>query len=324
MNYTFPMNKTELLLNSGFSLLWQCLELSSDSRLARDNQKSLDTITRLLHRDSQDIATEFRRIAHALVAPKIGPPSFTQAPPETILYSVCDRNSMSVPEPKPKSARRQLQAIASRFSSLTKSHQPRAEDVPRRATVPTVGQSLLRPYHRASSQLSLSSTRSLPLFSITSPPTTRTFMDLVPCTVNLDYLPLGETTSPLSSYPSRKQVVASPNIDWSQDLQCMDSSKPRVYDGLLNGVLQGQISQSRLELDVSALTDSHDWHDQEWPVSAIDLSTKGLAPQSALSTSQESMTSGGEEFSGCGSNHGSISSSSLKGITMPTPNRTAR
>ncbi|ERF76908.1 hypothetical protein EPUS_02619 [Endocarpon pusillum Z07020] len=77
---------------------------------------------------------------------------------------------------------------------------------------------------------------------------------------------------------------------------------------------------------VSTLTNPHDWLDQEWPVGAIDLPTKGLASQSVLSTSQESMTSGGEDFSGCGSNDGSSSPEqtdvldvgrrSLKGIPM--------
>ena len=170
--------------------------------MAKDTQKSLSTITRPLLRDLPDIAIEFRRIAHALIAAKIGSPYFTQSPPQMIPHFVCDHNLMLTPESKPKSARRQLQAIASRFSSLTKS---RAEEAPRRATVPTVGPSFLRANHRASSQLSLSSTRSLPVFSITSPPTTRSFMDLPPSTVNLDYLPLGEITSPAASYPSERK-----------------------------------------------------------------------------------------------------------------------
>lgn len=265
MNYTFPVNKTELLLNSGFSLLWQCLELSQDSRLARDSQKSLDIITTLLLRDSPDIAIEFRRITYALVAPKIGSPSFTQSPPQIIPHFVCDHNLMLTPEPKPKSAHRQLQVIASRFSSLTKSHQPRAEEASRRATVPTGGRSFLRPHHRASSQLSLSSTRSLPVFSITSPPTTRTFLDLPPSTVNLDYLPLGDITSPAASYAFQKQVVASSNREWPGNFEGMDSSNSHVYDGMLNGVLQDQISRSRLDLDVSTLTNPHNWLDQSGP-----------------------------------------------------------
>ena len=127
--------------------------------------------------------------------------------------------------------------------------------------------------------------------------------------------------------------MASFNSEWPRNFGGMDSSNSHVYDGLLNGVLQDQISQSRLELDVSALRNPYNWLDQEWPVSAIDLPTKGLASQSVWSTSQESMTSGGEEFSGFGSNDDSSSSRqidlldvgrrNLKGITMPTHDKAA-
>ncbi len=328
MNYTFPLNKTELLVSSGFSLLWQCFELSQESKLARDNQNSLKALTNLLMHDSLSIATEFQEIARALVATEISSPSSTQSPHAMMPNFVSDRSAMPAPESKPRSARRQLQAIASRFSSLTKPHQPRAEDAPRRATVPGVDPSYRNPHHRTSSQLSLSSTRSLPVFSINSPPTTRTFKDLPPSTVNLDYLPLGHNPLPAYPNPPGKEALASPDLDWSQNLEDMDNSTPNMFDGLYNGVFQDQISQSRLELAVTALPNPQDWLDQKWPVSAIDLSAKGPAPKSVLSTSEESITSGGEEFSGCGSHSGSTSSGqvdnlnlgskTLRGITMPT------
>jgi hypothetical protein len=328
MNYTFPINKTELLLSSGFSLLWQCFELSQDSKLAKDNHKTLRALITLLMGDTLSIATDFQRVAHALVATNTSSESPSQSPTQVMPTFVSDRNAMPAPDSKPKSARRQLQAIASRFSSLTKPHQPRSEDAPRRATVPTVDPSYLSPNHRSSSQLSLTSTRSLPVFSINSPLTTRTLMDLTPPIVNLDYLPLGE--EPLSAYsnPPRKEVVARPGFDWAQSLDNMDSSNSNMYDGLFNGLFQDQISQSRLQLDVTTLNNPQDWLDQEWPVSAIDMSGKGPAPQSVLSASEGSITSGSETFSGCGSHQGSTSSGqvdpldtgskSFKGIAMPT------
>jgi hypothetical protein len=327
MNYTFLMSKTELLLSSGFSLLWQCFELSQDSKLAQDNQKSLKALTTVLMGDSLSIAVEFQGIARAFMTPILSSPPSIASPSQLRTNFVCDRSAMPAPGPGPKSARRQLQAIASRFSSLAKPHQPRTEDVPRRATVPGVSPNYLSSHHRTSSQLSLSSTRSLPVFSINSPPTTRTFMDLPPSTVNLDYFPLGEDYFPGHSNPARKEALASFNVDWSPSQEGMDTLTPNMFDGLYNG-LQDQISQSCLDLDVSTLTNPQDWLNQEWPVSAIDLSAKGPVPQSLLSASGESITSGGEEFSGCGSNDGSTSSAlmdhhdtggkTFPGITMPT------
>jgi hypothetical protein len=158
-------------------------------------------------------------------------------------------------------------------------------------------------------------------------------MDLSASTMNLDYLPLGGDPSPTYPNPPRKEVVTSPDIDWAQNLEGMDSSDTKLYDGLYNGFCQDQITQSRLDLDLTSLANPQDWLDQEWPVRAIDLSGKGPTPQSVLSASGDSITSAGEEFSGCGSNNGSTSSAQadrsdtgskiFRGITMPVVNEDA-
>jgi hypothetical protein len=320
IHYAFLMNRTELLLASGFSLLWHYMELSQDSKLARDNQKSLSTFTCLLRQNAPSIAAEFQLVAHSLVVAE------TPSPQQTMLETMCDRNSMPAPDLKPKLARRQLQAIASRFSSLTKPYQSRTEETPRRATVTTVDPFSLGSHHRTSSQLSLFSTRSLPASSITSPPLTRTFLEQPPSTVNLDYLSLDENSQPADLNPRKESV--GPSVDWSQYFQDMDLQSPILYDGPYNSLLQDQISQSRLELDVASLSNPPGWLDHEWQVSNIDLPTKGAAAQSVLSASEESITSGGDEFSACDSNndssfsgqveHRDIGSVTFRGIAMPT------
>lgn len=330
MNYAFPMNKTELLLAAGFSLLWQCSELSQDSKLAKDNQKSLDAVTELLMRDSPSVANEFQRVACAFVPTQVLPPSLIRSPPQTILNLVSDRNSaqspshmipnfvsdrssMAPPSSKPKSARRQLRAIASRLSSLTKPHQPRAEDTARRATVPRDGASYQRPDDASSSQLSISSSRSLPVFSIRSPPPTHAFMDLPASAVNLDYLPLG--ADPLPTYPNlpRKDAVACPDVPSAPNIKGMGSSNPATYEGLYNGIFQEQILQARLDLDVGSLTNPSGWVEQQWPVCASSFSGNGAAPKSVLSVSEGSTTSAGVELGGGGggSNNGSTASRSM-------------
>ena len=307
MNYAFPISRTELLLSSGFSLLWQCLELSQDSKLAKDNHKSLKAIVNLLRRDSQSMASDFQRMAHALFATSTPSATSPQFPGHEILNFVLDRSSMPAPQSRPQSARRQLQAIASRFS-FVKPHQPRPEDARRRASVPRVDPSYVSSRQRTSSQFSLSSTDSLPLFSINSPPTAQTFMDLPSSTVNLDYLALGEDQSPTVPNLPREEDVGSPGPSRVKDLEDMDSLNPDMCGGLYNGVLQNQISQSRLDLDVTALTNPQGWLDQEWPVSALDTPAKAPVPGSLLSTSEGSIKSVGEDFNGCYSHKGSTSS----------------
>jgi hypothetical protein len=88
-----------------------------------------------------------------------------------------------------------------------------------------------------------------------------------------------------------------------------DNSSANTYGGLHNDVYQEQTSQRGLELEVNTLADPQERLDEEWCISAIDLSAKASAPQSVLSGSEDSITSGGEEFSGCGSNNSSATSS---------------
>lgn len=327
MIYAFPINKTELLLSSGFSLLWQSFELSQDSKLAKDNQKSLKALTNLLMAESPIMATEFKSVIRALVATDLWPPSSTHSLTEITPRLVCEPSCMPAPEVKSKSTRRQLHAIASRFSSLTKSHHQQAAEAPRRATAPTLCQPCFSPNGRTLSQVSLSSTRSLPVFSVSPPPTTRTFMDLAPLGVNLDYLPLRGDVAPPSRNLPRRHRVASSELVWTPKMEATDISPPNMYGGLDYGVFQDQISQSRLELDVSNLSDAQSWLDQDWPASASNFSAKGPTPQSVLSGSEDSITSSCEEFSGCGSSNGSassvsadhfdVSSKTFKGIAMP-------
>lgn len=309
MNYSFPIDKTDLLLSCGFSLLWQCLELSPDSKLVIDNQKSLRALANLLTRDSLSVAIEFLRVAHSLVTLDVSSPVGSQSPPRTTLGFASDRISMPAPGLKRKSARRQLQAIASRFSSLTKPHQTRVEDVARKATIPEIGLPCLSSHGRSSSRLNLFSTQSLPVFPVNSPATTRAFIGLSPSAVNLDYLPLGKDRSSAFPTPPWKEVAVSPNVDSTKNMEGTDNSSANTYGGLPNDVYQEQISQRGLELEVNTFADPQERLDEEWCMSAIDSSAKAPAPQSLLSGSEDSITSGGEEFSGYGSNNSSATSS---------------
>ena len=133
-------------------------------------------------------------------------------------------------------------------------------------------------------------------------------MDLPSSTVNLDYLPLGEEPMAVHQSSPLKDAFASPDVDWAKNLEDMDSPNANIYDGLYNGTFQDQISQSRLDLDVSALTNPRDWLDQEWQVRAPEVCAKAPVSSCIKSASEGSITSGGEVFSGCDSHKSSTSS----------------
>jgi hypothetical protein len=321
MNYTFPFNKSELLLTAGFSLLWQCLELPDDSKIVKDNQKSLLLLTAMLTRDSVIAGNAFQAIAGSFV--NMGPPKgIVQAPKALPMDDNAARllEAMPAPANKHKSPRKQLQAIASRFSSFNNSR-VKPEDSPRRATVPCLPPSqVASPYHRAESSLSLASTRSAPVIPFYASPPPRSME--ISSNLNLDYLPIGEEetiTSP-NSGPTKSQLSES---SWEKILTDIESGHSSIYNGVYGGASPGDVTLQRYHT-APAFPAADDWAEEAWLTSAIDLTTKGRVPQSVFSFSEESLTSGEDlAFSGTGSNNGSTgyesiyNEKSFKGIAIP-------
>lgn len=321
MNYTFPFNKSELLLSAGFSLLWQCLELPDESKLVKDNQKSLTLLSSMLNRDSVIAGSEFEGIAGSFVT--IARKSATPSTAKLIhIDSHAARllDAMPAPEPKHRSPRKQLQAIASRFSSFN--NKVKAEDAPRRATVPLIAASAsASPYNRTHSTLSLPTTRTAPILQVTSPRKPRS-IEMSP-DMNLDYMPIGEEMENTSSttMPAKPQMNDSA---WEKLLTNIDSGHSSIYNGVYGSVSPGENPLHRHHTDPTVAT-GQDWAQEAWTVSDIDLATKGAVPRSVLSFSEESLTSGEDlVFSGCGSNNGSTAQEgagsgeeTFRGITIP-------
>jgi hypothetical protein len=320
MNYTFPFNKSELLLTAGFSLLWQCLELPEESKLVKDNQKTLTLLITILTQDSVSAGKEFQAVAGSFV--NLGPRNGAQAPKPMQIDCQAARmlENMAAPEVKHKSPRKQLQAIASRFSSFNNSR-VKIEDPPRRATVPHTGPTQsLSPYDRANSTLSLASTRSAPVVPLYTPSKPRSIE--VPSNLNLDYLPIGEDddTVFINAMPGKGQLNESA---WERLLTNIDSGHSSVYNGVYGCGSPSENGLQRFHTEPAVAT-GHDWAQEVWPTGAIDLTTKGPVPQSVLSFSEESLTSGEDlVFSASGSNNGSTAYESMnneksfKGIAIP-------
>lgn len=321
MNYTFPLNKTDVLLGSGFAILWQSLDLEDDSKLVKDNQKSLTLLVGMLQNENSAAAMEFQKMAACFISLEAHP---TASPGTVDMESPSQRSAPSMPAPaelKPKSARKQLQAIASRWSTFS-SNKGKPEDVPRRATVPQTGPACLTPAHRAPSTVSLSSTRSAPAIPLNdaSPNPLTTSRPLGTPPINLDYFPIedeyGESrtrTSSSTMLPPRKQQTPTlPDPSW-EHLNGFDINNTAIYpDMTVNGNALYQVP-------------SHEWTPEAWHLSAMDLPAKAPVPQSLLSFSEESFTSGDDFlFSTAGSNNGSTGTGdslelpeTYRGITIP-------
>jgi hypothetical protein len=159
LSFSFCLNKAELLVLSGFGLLFQGLDLDRNGALMKDIQRLLRTLIEILDRSLPIASIEFRRITSSL--------SMTGGAPmrSPMLSRHSSESNLSVVEDSMKAAtQQQMKAIASRFSSAGPGKFTRQDSlsasVERRATLPVatnIGQHLPN-----QSQSSISSIRSEP------------------------------------------------------------------------------------------------------------------------------------------------------------------
>ncbi len=329
MNYTFPLSKTDVLLNSGLAILWQTLDLEDESKLVKDNQKSLTMAVGMLHAENTAVAVEFQRVAAGFVTVEPRPTLSRSATEQATSPTRKAAPAMSAPvESKSKSTRKQLQAIASRWSTFSSKGKP--EDVPRRATVPQTGPTSAPPeVHRAGSTVSLSSTRSAPVvlpMSTPSPGQAQAPNSMASSAINLDYFPIGDDfsdtqtrTSSSTMLPPRKHATNPTLADTSGLEYLLDGFDPNntamYQDMAINGHTLYQVPSNEW-------TPSDTWH-----LSGMDLPTKAPVPQSLLSFSEESLASGDDFLFSTATSHNGSTSTGLgdslelpeayRGITIP-------
>ncbi|PIB01549.1 Transcriptional activator protein acu-15 [Cercospora beticola] len=263
LGFSFCLNRDELLVISGFGLLFQGLGLETNSKILKDNSKMLAAVIGVLKKTSAPCATEFERVANSFVpatnSSKSKSPSLSRHNSDGQL-STNSSGSQS-------STRKQLKAIASRFTSNSpnKNSKPVATDS-RRATVHQIN---LHPYSQQTSsmpslqpQTSYSPTltsRSEParspvnLYSrpqstaITNapvrpsaPPQLKPKPNAVKKKLpNLDYLSFGnepETTTTPPNVRSTQPVKTEPGpTDWEKLLGSLDNGDMNIHDSVYGG-----------------------------------------------------------------------------------------
>lgn len=344
MNYTFPASKQDVLLNAGFSILWQCMDLEDDSSIIKDNQKSLTLLLAKVAKENTPVGSDFQKIASVFVA--IGTPR-TMQPRQVSTEIPATQVLGNMPAPtanKQKTPRKQLQAIASRISNMGAKEKPEIQ--PRRKTAnsqasPTTIQT--NPFPRNISSLSLISTQSAP--SMPPPtPSPRMQPNMRPVgqsssVVNLDYFPFEAPiqtcptrNSSSTMLPPRKQSSLSAN-----DLDAYHDNELDAWEHITPGFdpsnadIYSTIEPTALDKCISNPETGHiEWNADPWQLNGL-YADKAHVPQSLLSFSEESLTSA-DDFvfsTAASSHHGSLStaspdalaggdeSSGYKGIAMP-------
>lgn len=155
MSFSFCLNRDELLVLAGFGLLFQNLNLESNSKILKDNQKMVNAVSGILKKSRAPCASEFGRVVSAFLPPqptkekpaKVKPakkphaleetPPVSESPKALPALSRHNSDSVVIVNPVsslPASTRNHIKAIASRLTSSEKT--PKLDSgESRRATV---------------------------------------------------------------------------------------------------------------------------------------------------------------------------------------------
>ena len=268
--------------------------------------------------------TDFRRIGSALVT--IPRAEQMPAPP---LQRNSSSHSMAAPSETFRATQKTLKAIAARFSpSGMKAHQEIQE--PRRATLPAMSPSIS--VHGNPSMSSLSSVRSEPHVARSEPtlsplshrasfsmPNKRHPSQSTSQSANqhrnIDYLAFSASDS-LAGHTLNPNAAIKTEVstsDWEQLLSSLDNGQTNIYDTIYGGPPADAL------LDVAPVSASAD-SGATWSPNAWNWSSYGTEapPQSVLSFSDESLTSG-EEFGNASCEYNSTPGSDrmYAGIMIP-------
>ena len=303
MSFSFCLNKNEVLLLSGFALLYQSLDLNRDSKLIKDSQRLTCSVVEILERNNGIGAAAFKGLACSLISIERFSKPARPSKNDPSSRKISNAN-MLAPKELDTSPRKQLQLIASRFSLSTNHYIKQEGQQPRRTTLPTLASGNPALYARNSSQPVLPTYIDDPsaeyghLFARSS--NVRLTTPIKP--TNLDYLSFNSDPLPLHSNTTRKLPVTIP--DWDNLVECLNPGQDQLYRDIVS-------SPDLLapNTDAFLIPAANDWSAKTWDI-VTELDRTGPA-NSVFSVSEESLTSG-EDLSACDL------ASEYPGITMPS------
>ncbi|KAF2686677.1 hypothetical protein K458DRAFT_441454 [Lentithecium fluviatile CBS 122367] len=316
LSLSFCLNRNEILVQAGFGLLFQTLTFDRDGKLIKDCNRLTCVVMDMLDSGSAAGAQEYRRIGCSMLAV----PRPEQMPTPTLSRHNSE-GLMGAPMDRFRATQKSLKAIAARFSpSATKATLQDCKE-PRRATLPAISPSMGS--HANPSSTSLSSIRSEPANARSEPTlsplshrsslsvhTKRRPSAIMRQNPNIDYLSFGP--DPLHSYGPGKQEV-SPS-DWERLLSSLDNGQTNIYDTIYGGPPADAL------IDCPPLSAGAEpnltWSPNMWNWNSYN--DQAPPPQSVLSFSDESLTSG-EEFAHSAAEYGSTPGSErvYQGIIIP-------
>ncbi|KAL8707422.1 MAG: hypothetical protein Q9220_007541 [cf. Caloplaca sp. 1 TL-2023] len=304
MGFSLCLNKDELLILCGVALMYQGLDLNRKGKLMQDSQRLICSVIGILERNAAHGSAEFKTVACAMISIPRAPKVVQATKDGTQVRRKADANAAAT-QPKNKQGRKQLQAIASRFSTGNIRAVKAENNADRRATSPTFESKsvFLNSDHRNS----VSSTISDPLQAQGSKQYAADFIPAASSTVdlpNLDYLSFGNDTNPTPTYPDVGGIPPFKEVNADEFTKLLGSPPLDVpFDNWF-----GPLDVHNQCITPSASMNHLDWGPGSWPVCA-DISNQATA-QSNQSFTEEELTSGEELSIGDMNNED-------RGTTMP-------
>ncbi|KAH7011809.1 fungal-specific transcription factor domain-containing protein [Ilyonectria destructans] len=316
MTFSFCLNKTDLLVVCGMTLLYQSIDLKHDSKLMLDDERLVNSVIKILGKSKASSALDFKRVAGTLVA--------VEEPIGSPIMASSREASMPVPSnrgsppagvaPKKKTAPYpfgQLPGAASSESDLIQQ-----QEKLRRMTMPSgVGQ---RPdFYRSRSRQSFDNLQAeAPMahrdhrMSMSQISNAANHKSSPLSRPNLDFMSFGtpsgsQPPSPQQNrlHPQQAQpphghpaMAQSPmaagkmtnvsSTEWETLLGSLDGGLNNVYDAIYGG--QALVNEASI-----AVSNCSDWPPDTWDLSGFSIDNPE-PPQSVLSMSDESLSSGEE------------------------------
>jgi hypothetical protein len=313
LSFSFCLNRNEVLVQAGFGLLFQTLNLAREGKLIKDSNRLVCSVMDMLERGNAAGYNEFRRVGCGIVAV----PRVEQMPAPSVSRHNSESN-MHAPLDTFRATQKSLKALAARFSPSAIRATRQDTQEPRRATLPAISPNVAM--HANASRTSLSSIRSEPPVAPNkrrpSQPTSQQqqLAAQQQAQRNIDFLSFAN--DPLASYALqhnqgiKTEVSAS---DWERLLSSLDNGQTNIYDTIYGGPPADVL----LDVPLSASTESNvTWSPNVWNWGSY--SSEAPPPQSVLSFSDESLTSG-EDFSTGACDYGSTPGSDrlYPGIMIP-------
>lgn len=285
MSFSFCLNKNALLLLSSFGLLYQGLDLNRKGKLMQDSQRLVCSAITILERNAALGSAEFKGIACAMISvDRTSKP--VQAAKANTSPKKKPSGKMEASQAEPRSGRKQLQAMAARFSTGNIATFKQASSVERRATAPATSTTSI--YGPQTNQPCISSAMELhrPLHQQhdVNPNLSRSTSTVdVP---NLDYLSFDDDTGPTPNLLNSGVESATQGLNMDEFTDCLASPPSFAhFDSVFTAA-----DLSDPYITSSPPVTHQDWGLDLWTLAA-DVNTQ-TAAQSVLSFTESELASG--------------------------------